>query len=115
MARCYSNENFPHHVVRELRNLGHDVLTSLDAGQANRRIPDDEVLAFAVTEARVLLTQNRRDFLRLHNTGRVPHCRIVLSTADEDFAGQAQRIHDALTGAGADLRNMLVRVNRPAQ
>ena len=115
MARCYSNENFPHHVVRELRELGHDVLTSLDAGQANRRIPDDEVLAFAATESRVLLTQNRRDFLRLHNFGKIPHFGIVLCTADEDFAGQAHRIHDALTRACGDLRNMLVRVNRPPQ
>jgi predicted nuclease of predicted toxin-antitoxin system len=115
MAECYTNENFPHHVVRELRVLGHDVLTSLDAGQANRRIPDEEVLSFAATQSRVLLTQNRRDFLRLHNAGRIPHFGIVLCTADADFAGQAQRIHDALTGAGPDLRNTLVRVNRPAQ
>lgn len=29
MARLYANENFPYAVVRELRALGHDVLTSV--------------------------------------------------------------------------------------
>lgn len=59
MARFYTNENFPLQVVRRLRALSHDVLTSLEAGQANRRIPDEEVLAFATSQGRVLLTQNR--------------------------------------------------------
>ena len=63
MARLYANENFPFQVVKTLRNLGHDVLTSLDAGNANRSIPDDEVLAFSTQEKRALLTINQRDFL----------------------------------------------------
>lgn len=47
IARLYSNENFPLPVVEALRTLGHDVLTSLDAGKANDAIPDDEVLRYA--------------------------------------------------------------------
>ena len=35
MARFYTNENVPAQVVVELRRLGHDVVTSLDAGKAN--------------------------------------------------------------------------------
>ena len=50
MARLYSNENFPLPVVEALRRRGHDVLTTLEAGQANRGIPDDEVLRFATAE-----------------------------------------------------------------
>ena len=46
MARFYSNENFPIQTVRALRRLGHDVLTSHDAGNANRSVPDEEVLQF---------------------------------------------------------------------
>ena len=53
MARFYSNENVPMQVVLELRRLGHDVLTTLDAGKANSAVPDPEVLAFAVAEGRV--------------------------------------------------------------
>ena len=113
MARFYTNENFPLHVVRELRRLGHDVLTSMEAGQANRRIPDEEVLRFAASQERALLTQNRRDFLRLHNSSRADHAGIVLCTADPDFAGQAQRISDAVSLTRDDFSKDLIRVNRP--
>jgi hypothetical protein len=113
MPRLYSNENFPLRVVVELRSLGHDVLTSLEAGQANRKVPDEDVLAFAVMHERVLLTQNRRDFLRLHHAGGGFHHGVVLCTADPDFSGQAQRINAALVAAGRDLRGVVIRVNRP--
>ena len=80
MARFYSNENFPVQTVRKLRELGHDVVTSLEAGNANRSVPDEEVLAFAASERRVLLTQNRLHFLRLHRAGVVAHAGIVVCT-----------------------------------
>ena len=63
--------------------------TSLEAGEANRRIPDEEVLGFAAAQMRVLLTLNRRDFLKLHYSGAVDHPGLVLCTADVDFAAQA--------------------------
>src|SRR4051794_20695749 len=66
MARLYSNENFPLPVALELRRLGHDVLTVQEAGNAGQRIPDDEVLRFATSEARAVLTINRRHFVKLH-------------------------------------------------
>ena len=66
MARFYSNENFPLRAIQSLRALGHDVLTSLEAGRANQRIPDAEVLRFATEEGRAVLTLNRLDFFRLH-------------------------------------------------
>jgi hypothetical protein len=47
MARLFANENFPLAVVRELRSLGHDVLTVVEAGNAGQRIPDEAVLAYA--------------------------------------------------------------------
>lgn len=95
MARFYSNENFPLEVVRGLRGFGHDVCTSFEAGRANRRVPDEQVLEFAISEKRILLTLNRRDFLRLHQRRRTDRFGIVLCTADPDFAGQARRIHQA--------------------
>jgi hypothetical protein len=60
MARFYSDENVPLPVVQELRSLGHDVLTSFDAGNANRSVPDRELLEFAVSQRRILVTLNRR-------------------------------------------------------
>jgi predicted nuclease of predicted toxin-antitoxin system len=112
MARFYTNENIPSQVVTELRRLGHDVVTSLDAGNANSALPDAEVLAFATANDRVLLTHNRRHFLRLHQLRTAGHAGIVLCTFDADFCRQAQRIDDAV-GAGTEMANRLVRVNRP--
>jgi predicted nuclease of predicted toxin-antitoxin system len=111
MARLYSNENFPQPVVAELRRLGHDVLTVLETGSANRAVPDEEVLAFAVAQNRIVLTLNRKDFIRLHHE-RPEHAGIVVCTFDVDFAGQARRIHAAIEAQG-DLNGRLLRINRP--
>lgn len=78
MAKFYSNENFPLPVVEALRMLGHDVLTTQDAGKAGQAIPDEEVLAFAIAEERAVLTINRKHFIRLH--GEQPaHAGVVVS------------------------------------
>ena len=111
-ARLYSNENFPRRVVGKLRALGHDVLTSRDAGCANKRVPDDEVLEFATAEKRAVLTLNRRDFIKLHRKTKAAHGGIVICTVDSDSAQQAERIHAALAGVET-LAGGLVRVNRP--
>lgn len=63
MARFYSNENFPLLSVHKLRELGHDVITALDAGNANQRLSDESVLAYAKSENRAVLTINRKHFL----------------------------------------------------
>lgn len=65
MARLYANENFPRHVVQRLREFGHDVLTVLEAGNANLGISDAEVLNFAIEHQRVVLILNRWDFIQL--------------------------------------------------
>ncbi|MBL8104801.1 MAG: DUF5615 family PIN-like protein [Anaerolineales bacterium] len=65
MASFYTNENFPVKIAEYLREMGHDVLTSFEAGNANQRIPDAEVLNFASTAGRILLncTRNRPTML----------------------------------------------------
>ena len=112
MARFYADENIALQVVMELRQLGHDILTSREAGKANSAVPDSEVLAFAAAEDRVLLSHNRRHFLQLHHRRTESHAGIVLCTFDPDFTGQAQRIQAAV-GALPDTANQLIRVNRP--
>lgn len=113
MARFYSNENFPLPVILQLRRAGHDVLTSLEAGKANQRIPDDQVLAFATQEKRALLTLNRRDFIKLHRKSTT-HAGIVVCTADADYGRQANRIIAEVTKLH-ELESELVRVYRPTQ
>jgi hypothetical protein len=113
VARLYSNENFPQQVVLALRANSHDVLTTVEAGQANQEIPDAEVLAYATREGRAVLTLNRRDFIRLHREWP-DHAGIVVCAQDPDVPGQAARIHAAITAAG-DLAGQLIRVNLPQQ
>jgi predicted nuclease of predicted toxin-antitoxin system len=79
MARLYSNENFPLKVAQALRANGHDVLTVVEAGQANQEISDEEVLAYATRENRAVLTLNRRDFIRLHQA-QPNHAGIIVCT-----------------------------------
>lgn len=113
MARLYSNENFPLPVVQELRNLGHNVLTVREAGNADLAIPDNEVLAFATAESRIVITLNRRDFIHLHNA-QPNHTGIIVCTYDADFIGQAHRIHEAIE-TEVTFGGKLLRVNRPAK
>jgi hypothetical protein len=111
MAQLHADENFDYRVVMELRQRGHDVLTANDAGRAGQRIPDPDVLAFAVSQQRAVLTFNRRDFIRLHMQGQ-PHCGIIVCTDDRDVVALATRIHQALVHCPM-LNNQLIRVNRP--
>jgi hypothetical protein len=112
MARCYANENFPLPTAEALRRLGHDVLTTAESGRAGEAIPDADVLAFAVAEQRIVVTLNRRHFIRLHHITPV-HAGIVVCTFDPDFTTLALRIHTALE-AQPQMAGQLVRVNRPA-
>ena len=114
MARLYSNENFPRRVVEELRMLGHDLLTSYEAGRANQKVPDDQVLAFASEQRRAVLTLNRHDFICLHRETQGAHAGIIVCTRDDaDPAAFAGRIHSAIA-ATEDLAEQLVRVVRPS-
>ncbi len=111
MARLYADEDFPFPVVERLRQLGHDVVTAFEAGQANQAIEDADQLAFATSLGRAILTRNRRHYIPLHR--RSPHhAGIVSITDDPDFDGQASRIDQALAGLSS-LVNQHVRVNRP--
>lgn len=60
MAHLYANENFPFPVVEALRQLGHDVLTMREDGQAGQAMPDDRVLERASKLERAVVTLNRR-------------------------------------------------------
>ncbi len=112
MRKLYVNENFPLAVVELLRSFGYDVLTSLDAGNANQRIPDEDVLKFAENQDRILLTLNRREFIRLHRLNPV-HAGIIVCTEDADFAALARRIDTELSDNEKQFNNELIRVYKP--
>ena len=66
-ADCYANENVPLPVVRPLRQLGYDLLTTYESGKAGQAMSDEALLAFAISESRIVFTLNRRHFIRLHH------------------------------------------------
>ncbi|MEG4166111.1 MULTISPECIES: DUF5615 family PIN-like protein [unclassified Microcoleus] len=114
MAGLYADEQFPRVVVELLRALGHDVLTVQEASNANLGIPDEDVLAFAVTKERAVLTLNRIDFIRLH-ASQPNHAGIIVCKDDQqDRQRMATRISEAISNVET-LIGMLVRVNRPSQ
>jgi len=113
MARLYADEQFPKIVVKLLLELGLDILTVQEAGNANQRIPDEDVLAFAISYNRSVLTINRSDFIRLHNL-QPSHAGIIVCTEDINSQRLATQIHEAITNT-VDLTNQLIRINRPSK
>jgi predicted nuclease of predicted toxin-antitoxin system len=112
VARFYADEQFPFPVVELLCALGHDVLTVQAAGNAGQKIPDDEVLAFAIENARSILTINKSDFVRLHrHSGN--HFGIVVCSSNRNWEQFAARIDEAVK-TEVSLQGKLIRVVRPA-
>ena len=66
MVQLYADENFELPVVKKLTAKGSDILTALEAGNANQGIPDEDVLAFAIQVNRAVITLNYNDFKNLH-------------------------------------------------
>jgi predicted nuclease of predicted toxin-antitoxin system len=112
MARLLADEDVAFPVVERLRQLGHDVVTLLDLGQANRSTGDDVVLELARSDTRVLVTMNRKHFKRLHHADS-NHAGIIICTVDLDFNGLASRIDEAIHSQPS-LERQLVRVYRPS-
>ena len=111
MASFYADEHVTLTLVEAVRGLGHDVLTAQEDGRANQKVPDADVLSRATDLGRAVITNNRRDFHRLHRSTAV-HAGIVTHTDDPDRAAVATRI-DAAVAALTGLAGRLVKVVRP--
>lgn len=109
MANLYADEQFPLPVVILLRDLNHNILTVQEAGNAG--LSDPEVLEFAINNNRAILTQNRRDFIKLH-AKNPNHAGIIVCTNDRNIQRLAERINQAIADE-TTLVNKLIRVNRP--
>lgn len=112
MSRFYADEQFPLPVVKCLRVRGHDVLTVQDAGNSDKGIPDDAVLAFAVAQKRIVLTLDRYDFVKLHRINAV-HFGIVVCTNDRNWELFANSIDQAVS-AQQNMAGKLIRITRSA-
>ncbi len=78
--RLYFDRHIMTRLADDLRNRGHDVLRTEEAGLDTAT--DEQQLAFAAGEGRAILTFNIRDFAPLHNewmaAGR-SHAGIIVS------------------------------------
>lgn len=110
MALLLADENFPAPAVQRLRLLSHDVLTLIQTDMAGLAILDDQVLAFATSLNRCLLTLNRKDFIKLHLKSS-QHAGIVICTFESDFNALADRIGACLSAS--EIVGQLLRVQRP--
>ena len=106
----YSNENLVLEMVNILRSLGYKVITSYDAGQANQGIPDDQVLNYATQNGLILITFNRDDFIKLHQSG-LQHAGIIICKTDRDYQGQVKTLHEYLQNETI-LTNRLIRIKK---
>jgi hypothetical protein len=105
MANLFADENVPFPLVEALRLLGQDVLTAQEAGLANQSIPDPDILAHATGLGRAVLTNNRKDFHRLHQNSP-DRAGIITFTHDPDTNALADRIHAAIPGNKALIRKL---------
>ena len=96
MVKLYADEQFPLPVIKILRALEYDILTVQDAGKAEQKIPDLEVLQYATSLNRAVLTMNRRDFIRLHNQVS-QHEGIVICGSITNWEKIAQALHQSLS------------------
>jgi predicted nuclease of predicted toxin-antitoxin system len=106
----YSNENFALDMVKMLRELGHTVITSYEAGQANRKISDDEVLNYATRNNLAVITFNRDDFIELHNN-IIQHSGIIICKTDRDYQDQINFLDEYLQNQES-LINRLIRIKK---
>lgn len=100
-------------MVKMLRKLGHKVITSYEAEQANQGIPDDEVLHYATKNNLILITFDRDDFVELHQSG-TKHKGIVICKTDRDYKGQVDRLQEYLQ-TQLNFENRLIRVKKQNQ
>jgi predicted nuclease of predicted toxin-antitoxin system len=112
MANLYADEQFPKNTTIALRSLGHNILTVQEAGNANQKIPDEDVLSFATADNRAVLTLNRCDFIRLHRQS-TSHAGIIACSENNNFERLAEKIHEAISPLD-NLNAQLIRIYRDA-
>lgn len=101
------------HIGRGLTKAGHDVL-ALDQDEALSRLPDEEVLALATEQERIVVTHNVRDFVpiaRRWAEARRSHHGLILLTVPSTEYGE---ILGQLTQTFADRPERIDWIDRVA-
>ena len=103
------DEDLSHRVARGLRHRGVDAVSVHEIGRAGKRISDEEQLALAVGESRVLVTYNRIDFqsidARWRLEGRI-HTGILWCTERSISRASIGELIHALMAASATYESL---------
>ena len=78
-----------------------------------RSVPDDAVFVYAIAEQRIIITVNRKDFVRLHRENP-EHFGIIVCTENPNIEVFAQCIDKILTENQGNCAGKLLRVYKPA-
>ena len=108
MSKFYADENIRIQMVQEMRAKGLDVQTSPEAN--NDGITDPEQLDYATSQNRIILTDNRRDFIKLHNEGK-EHAGIFSYKPQSLSIEQATARTHYVSEQVPDMHNAHVRIN----
>jgi Domain of unknown function (DUF5615) len=86
------------HVGRRLAGAGHDVL-ALDGDETLRRLADEEVLALAAEQERIVITHNVRHFVPIARSWaearRSHHGLILVTLLHTDYGAILRRLDQA--------------------
>lgn len=101
------DENVELRLLHQLQHLGYDV-KKIGVDHPHQ-IPDEEVLAIAVQEKRVLLTNDRSDFGELIFRHHKPHCGVILfRVRSGEIATKMAQLHLVLTKYTEHLTSFIV-------
>jgi predicted nuclease of predicted toxin-antitoxin system len=110
MSRFLLDENVDVRVAIRLRALGHDV--KIVAVDYEPQMPDEAILARAVVDGRILIT-NDRDFSNLIFRRQLPHAGVIyLRQGRSPVEDVISRIETVLRDHSAELHRFLVVTTR---
>ena len=102
--RLYLDEDATHNrLLQALRNRGVDVISTATAGQLSQS--DEEQLAWALRDRRVIYSFNVRDFYRLHRERleqSQPHAGIILSRQNYSIGDQLRGLLQLMATKSAE-------------
>ncbi|MHB0874983.1 MAG: DUF5615 family PIN-like protein [Anaerolineae bacterium] len=113
------DEDISYRVAEGLRRRGVDAVSVHELGRANQGMPDEDQLAYAAAEGRVLVTYNRADYQALDASWRVtgrPHAGIVWCaerSIPRRAIGDLVRAIEALASQHESLEGICLALPRP--
>jgi predicted nuclease of predicted toxin-antitoxin system len=110
--KLHLNEHLSPRLANQLRQHGFDVTSSQESNLLSA--PDDQQLAFAVTEQRAIVTFNFSDFTLLHHQYQAAgqeHWGIVLSTREPVLVLFRRLLRLLNSVAAVDLKNQVHWLN----